>query len=1008
MLQANLHIKKFEPMKGTLMDKALLGIGSSYRDFIVTKKSAIEELQLELVELSHKPTGATVLHLACDDDENLFCLSERTYPHTSNGVAHILEHTVLCGSKNFPVKDPFFSMIRRSLNTFMNAMTGSDFTCYPASSCSEKDFYNLLEVYIDAVFFPKLRELSFAQEGHRLEFEKVADPNSLLMRKGIVYNEMKGALSSSTARLFNAMMSALMPDTIYGIDSGGEPEIIPELTYQQLLDFHKKYYAPGHCLFFFYGNLPLKKHLDFITEKVLGQAERPEPLEQLKKQARFKKPVSKTTSYPVDSSEDPKGKALISFGWLTCAIQEQEELLALELITNILMENDASPLKRALLESKLCKEASLFLEGDISEVPMILMLKGCGSQDASRIYRIIESTLSRIVSAGLEHHLIEASLHQLEFDRLEIGSSRGPYGLSLFMRSALLQQHGATAKEALKIHSLFKKLREQLSTRPHYLESIIEKYFLKNTHRVDLTLEPDPELLKKEAATEREALDKIQKRLSPKDKDEIVRAAQRLKSFQDEQEKEDLECLPKIEVKDISRSPKDYRLLHEKIGPFEIYTHACFTNEILYTDFVFNLPQIDEDDIFYLQLFTEIVTEVGNKKRDYIKQLEYVQANLGGLSCHLALSPNVFDSNLISPTLRIQVKSQYRHAQKLFEITGDLICDTLFKETDRLEELITQELADLKTHLVQNAMGYATTLSISGMNDATFFSQKCHGIDYLWFLKDLSENFKKRAPALIKKLEELKALIFANKVPHVVLSCSEQMLKKIHDEGLFDMRFNEQKPPHQEPWKGGYDLTQPLSQGRLIPSGVFFTSKSLPIPSFANPATPAICLAAQLFENITLHKKIREQGGAYGGGCRVKTAVGAMTFFAYRDPHLASTLSAFDEAVQTVAEGNFSEEQLNEAKRAVIQGLDTPIYPHSRASASYNDLRQQKTFELKEGFRTGILDAAIEDIIEVVKEKIAPQMASGVAIAFGSDGLFEKENKVLEKQKGMPLALFPA
>jgi len=990
------------------MEKAPLDIGSSYRDFVVTKKSAIEELQLELVELTHKPTGATVLHLACDDNENFFCLSERTYPHTSNGVAHILEHTVLCGSKNFPVKDPFFSMIRRSLNTFMNAMTGSDFTCYPASSCSEKDFYNLLEVYIDAVFFPKLRELSFLQEGHRLEFENLSDSTSALMRKGIVYNEMKGALSSSTARLFNAMMNTLMPDTIYGIDSGGEPKVITELTYEQLLDFHKKYYAPGHCLFFFYGNLPLKKHLDFILEKVLSQAERPEPLEQLKKQPRFKKPVAKTIPYPIDPTEDPKNKALISFGWLTCAIQEQEELLALELIANILMENDASPLKRALLESKLCKEASLFLEGDIAEVPMILMLKECSVKDADRIYRIIDSTLSRIVSAGLEHHLVEASLHQLEFDRLEIGSSRGPYGLSLFIRSALLQQHGATAKEALKIHSLFKNLREKLSTRPHYLEGMIEKYFLKNTHRVDLTLEPDPELLKKEAASERETLDKIQKKLSSKDKDEIIRAAQRLQSFQDEQEKESLECLPKIEIQDISRSPQDYPLLHEKIGPFEIYTHTCFTNEILYTDFVFNLPHIDEDDIFYLKLFTDIVTEVGNKKRDYIKQLEYVQANLGGLSCHLALSPNVFDSNLISPTLRLQAKSQYRHAHKLFEIIGDLICDTVFKETDRLEELITQELSSLKTHLVQNAMGYATTLSISGMNDATFLSQKCHGLDYLWFLKDLSENFEKRVQGLVKKLEDLKALVFANKVPHVVLSCSDHMLKKIHDEGLFDMRFNEKTPPKQELWKGGYSLTQPLSQGRLIPSGVFFTSKSLSIPSFADPITPDICLAAQLFENITLHKRIREQGGAYGGGCRVKTAVGAMTFFAYRDPHLASTLSAFDEAVQIVAQGEFSEEQLNEAKRAVIQGLDTPIYPHSRANAAYNDLREQKTFELKKSFRSGILDAKAEDIIQAVKQKIAPQMALGVAVAFGSNGLFDKENKALEKEHRSPLALFPA
>jgi presequence protease len=994
-------------MSETLNIEKAFPIGSSYKDFIVEKNAKIEELQLTLIELNHKPTGARVMHLACDDDENLFCLSQRTYPHTSNGVAHILEHTVLCGSEKFPVKDPFFSMIRRSLNTFMNALTGSDFTCYPASSCSEKDFYNLLDVYIDAVFFPKLREMSFLQEGHRLEFQDSENADSPLMRKGIVYNEMKGALSSSTARLYNLLMSKLMPDTIYGIDSGGEPSVIPELSYEELRAFHKKYYAPGHCLFFFYGNLPLEKHLDFISDKVLAKAERPEPLEVLKKQARFKKPLEVKGSYPIAADEDSKGKALISFGWLTCSIQEQEELLALELITNILMENDASPLKRALLESKLCKEAMLFLENEIAEVPAIMILKGCDERDAPRLWRVIESTLSRIVSMGFEHHLIEASLHQLEFDRLEIGSSRGPYGLSLFMRAALLEQHDAQAKESLKIHTLFKALRQKLSTRPHYLEGLIEKYFLKNTHRIDLTLMPDPELLKKEANEERKSLDKIASRLSSKEKEAIVRSSQLLKSFQNEQEKEDLSCLPKIEIQDIGKKPKQLPLVHEKIGPFDVYSSTCFTNEILYTDFVYDLPQIPEEDIFFLRLFSDVLTEVGNKKRDYVRQLEYVQANLGDISCHIAIYPNVFDSQLIAPTLRIQAKAQYRNAQKLFEIVGDLICDTLFKEKDRLQELIEQEVESMTSHIVQNAMGYAQTLSVSGLSDATFLSQRANGIDYLWFLKDLAANFDEKAPALMKKLEVMKGLIFADKVPSIVISCSEPMLKKIHDENLYDIRFNEQKGPAQEEWHGGYDLTQPLSQGRLIPSGVFFTSQSIPIPSYSDANAPLICLASHLFENTILHKKIREQGGAYGGGCRVKTSIGALSFYAYRDPHLASTLSAFKESAKCISEGKFTDEDLDEAKRAVIQGLDTPIYPHSRASVAYSEMRQQKTYELKKQFRTAILEAKKESVMTAVKELICPKLAQAPVIAFGNSDLFEKESQEITKALGAPLALFP-
>lgn len=969
--------------------------------FTVIRQTKLEELQVTLTLLEHKKNGARVMHIDANDDENLFCLSMRTYPKTSNGIAHILEHTVLCGSEKYPVKDPFFGMTRRSLNTFMNALTGADFTCYPAASCNKRDFYNLLGVYLDASFFPKIRYLSFLQEGHRLEFAE-----DKLVRRGIVYNEMKGVFASPTSRLYHGLMAALMPDTIYGIDSGGDPKVIPELTHEELVDFHKTYYDPGHCLFYFYGNLPLEGHLNFIEEAILKDHERPAPLEKLKRQPLFKKPQHKQLIYPIDASEKERAQPFMAFGWLTCEITEPLEILALELITLLLMENDASPLKQALVQSGLCTDASLFLETEQPQAPWILILTGCKTDKTDQVWRTIEISLKDIIENGIENHLVRACLHQLEFDRLEITSSRGPYGLSLFMRAALAEQHGASPEETLKIHSLFAALEDEIAHRPRLLTDKITQYMLGNPHRVDLVLTPDETLGAKETAEERAALDKIAKKLSAKEKNTIIQEAKELAAFQEAEEGADISCLPSIAIDDISRSVRDFPLTHEKIGPYELFTHTGFTNGILYVDLVYELPHISEENLPYLRLFTDLITAVGNKKRTWQRQLEYVQMHLGDFSCHLCLSPSAFDTTLLSPTMHLRASSLESNAAALFAILGELVSTTHFSEKERLRDLINQQITALQTTLNQSALSYASSLAASGLSDATFLQQKFGGLDYYWFLQDLGKHFEERAAHLIEKMECLKTQLFGGKIPHIVMSCSSAMLKKVHDEALFDLRFNE-TVTKSTPWQGGYARTTPLAQGRIISSGVFFTAKSIATPPYASPDSPACILAGHLFENITLHKKIREQGGAYGGGCRVKSSLGYALFFAYRDPHLASTLDAFEEAVETIAAGKFTDEQLDEAKRAAIQAMDTPINPSGKAVRAYEDLRQQKSIEVREAFRERLLDATKNEVCTAIAKYIAPSIVHAPSIAFGSAELFTRENAELQKKGRAPLTSFP-
>ena len=350
-------------------------VGDRYGHFVVTRLKEIPEIQSTLIELEHEPTGAQILQIANDDDENLFNLSFRTHPAKSNGVAHILEHTVLCGSRKFPVRDPFFSMSRRSLNTFMNALTGPDFTCYPASTQVTKDFYNLLEVYLDAVFHPTLSKLSFLQEGHRLEFLKPDDPNSPLVFKGIVFNEMKGAMASPDARLSEAIMQALYPDLTYGFNSGGEPHEIISLTYEELKAFHAKFYHPSRCLFYFYGNLPIEKHLDFLQKHALDKVAKQPPLPFLPAQPRFSSKVTVKCPYPIYEEEEIAKKSLVGMAWLTCSILDQEELLALTVLDVVLSGTDAAPLKMALLKSGLCKQADSSIETEMSDIPSPLSVR---------------------------------------------------------------------------------------------------------------------------------------------------------------------------------------------------------------------------------------------------------------------------------------------------------------------------------------------------------------------------------------------------------------------------------------------------------------------------------------------------------------------------------------------------------------------------------------------------------------------------------------------------------
>lgn len=975
----------------------LRALGDSYGEFVLTKYCPIPELKCVLREVVHQPSLAHIMHIENGDQENLFCLSFRTLPTSSNGVAHILEHTVLCGSKKYPVKDPFFSMSRRSLNTYMNAMTGSDFTCFPAASQVEKDFYNLLDVYLDAVLHPELKPLSFLQEGVRLAFADPSNPASPLEFQGVVYNEMKGAFASSDTRLWHAMMRNLTPNLPYAHDSGGDPREIPQLTYQELIEFHETFYHPSRCLFFFYGNLPLKKHLDFLQERVLKAVRPLPPLPHLPKHTRFTRPVYQEVPYPTHEAHADDAKSILALGWLTAPLRQQEEVLALCLLDSILMDTDASPLKARLLKSGLCRQADAYIDVEMSEVPYILVCKGCQREVAEPLQSTIEQALREIAEEGIEPSLIDAALHQLEFNRSEIIGNHSPFGLTLFMRSGLVKQHGCEPESALMIHSLFQRLFEDLRD-PNYLTGLIRTHLLDNPHKVRLTLYPDPQLTSKEAEEETKRLQEIAAHMTPQDAARIRNDMRELQEYQRRVECQSSSCLPKVTLDDVPLLTRNLPLHTLKIGNLEVFHHECFTNGILYADLFFDLPEIADAELPYLQLFTTLWSELGAAGRSYEENLTLLHSHTGGISCHNSLYLQVEPPHAMKPALCIRGKALRRNQEKLLALMGDMVRAPHFEDTKRIEELILQLHTALKNRFSRNAMKYATHLALSGLSTAGHIQESWYGFRYYQTICSLVEASNPLSAVAI--LAQLKEKLLSCLHPHLVLCCDAQQFEALVKADFYGLPTVQSKPAPT--WRGEYPVAPVPSQARLVASPVACTAQAYKAVPYLHPHAPALIVASFLMENVVLHPRVREEGGAYGCGATFSPMLEYFYFHSYRDPHLASTLKHFRTAIEQMAQGHFTDTHLEEAKLNAIQQLDAPIAPATRAIAAYSWWREEKTTHHRQALRDHLLSLDAREVSRVVAHELSEQTEAPF-VSFTGKEMLDKEQPLLHKQ----VAVFP-
>ncbi|OEU66357.1 MAG: peptidase M16 [Desulfobacterales bacterium PC51MH44] len=983
--------------------------GSSISGYYVKRIIELKEISAFLYLLEHTATGAQHAHISNNDKENTFSVAFKTVPSDSTGVAHILEHTALCGSNKFPVRDPFFSMLKRSLNTFMNAFTSSDWTMYPFSTQNRTDFYNLMDVYLDSAFYPKIEELSFKQEGHRLEIEDGAEESDSfkLVYKGVVYNEMKGAMSSPSQVMVRSILNALYPSTTYSHNSGGDPVVIPELTYDQLKAFHRRHYHPSNAFFYTYGNLPLKEHLQFINEKILKHFERIDPKTDVPSQPRWSKPKRKIYRYPLDKNENRSKKCQVCMDWLTTDIKDAFEVLVLTLLGQILLGNPASPLRKALIDSKLgtalC-DGTGFSAGN-RDTMFVCGLKDVEESAADKIEAIIFDILKDLSQNGIDKQMIESAIHQIEFHRKEVTNIPYPYGIKLLLTFAGSWFHGGDPVRTLQFDTDLKRLRHEISEGP-FFENRIKKYFLDNQHRVLLTLAPDQLMEQKERDRVAGELDRIRVAMTRFELEKIKEDAKALKQLQED--KEDISCLPTLALEEIPPTVQSVRAstLYDTV-PATCYQQS--TSGIFYFIGVAGIGLLAKELIPLVPFFCHAFSKIGTTMRDYTEMAQRIDAYTGGvgLSCHARTAFD--DPGLCTPFIAFNGKCLVRNQDKMFAIIEELLSKFDFSDLVRLKSLFLQYRAGLESMIVQNGHRLAMSLASRNFSPTSAIGEAWHGIHQLQTIKAVTDDLTDaKLKSVSEKLYIIGKTLLKSKNFKVALIGEDHSISAASSSITSIRKGLEQGPDYIN---AAHGFVRPeIDFGNEIPregwstsSAVSFVASTFPTVRLEHEDAPALSVISKILRSLYLHREIREKGGAYGGFAVYNAEDGLFCFASYRDPHIVSTLDVYDDARTFIRSGNYSNEDIKEAILQVCSELDKPDPPGSAARKAFFRKIVSLSDDMREQFKKKLLALTRKQVI-IVAEKYFDNSNDKQAVAvISSEAGLRAAN---EKLTGNPLKLF--
>ena len=942
--------------------------------FICHRRKTISSLNLRMEEYEHRATGAMHYHLNCDNPENVFLVAFRTVPMDSTGVAHILEHTALCGSEKYPVRDPFFMMIRRSLNTFMNAMTSSDWTAYPFASKNRKDFNNLLQVYLDATFFSRLHELDFAQEGHRLEFSERGNSDSDLLYKGVVYNEMKGAMSSPNNTLWQMMTKHLFPTTTYHYNSGGEPSDIPDLSYQQLLEFYQSHYHPSNAIFMTFGDITAAEHHAAFESLALSRFERLDVHIKVDDEKRYEAPIKATENYAVAESADHKTHVVL--GWLLGKSTDIVELFEAQLLSSILMENSASPLLNVLETSKLGQSPSPMcgLEDSNKEMTFMAGLEGCAEESAEDIEQLILSCLHSVFENGVEQQQIEAALHQLELNQREITGDTSPFGLQLILAGLSTALHRGDPIQLLDLEPVLELLRERVLDRG-YIPGLIQRLLLDNAHRLTLTLKPSLTLAEEKQKTEEEELAHIKANLNSAEKKQIIEQANALARRQSQVDDPDL--LPKVGLEDVPPKIVEPARINEALpsSKASVAFYGQITNGLTYQQIVLPLPQLSPEQLEILPLYTSCMTEFGIAEKSYAEVQTWQSRISGGVNCFSSIRSAKDDEQSASGYLTLSSKALASNHREMSALLKATLSETRFDETQRLADLIEQICARKEASITGQGHSLAMSLACSRMSPVAQLDHQFGGLEGI-------HRLQKHREALSRAVERDKLIARMQELHETLLMSPKQFL--LIDEAD---RKNTLMADLVANWDDNLDAQlqtqlslQPVREQVIeawsTSTQVSFCAKAYPTVCSNHPDHAVLQVLAGFLRNGFLHTAIREKGGAYGGGASQDANSASFRFFSYRDPRLSETLGDFDQAIGWLLESKHSENQIEEAILGVIAAMDKSSSPAGAAKQAYYHHLFGRSLQDRTTFRERVLGTTMDDLLRVAGTYFNPELAS--------------------------------
>jgi Zn-dependent M16 (insulinase) family peptidase len=958
----------------------------AFETFELLRREPIESLSAELQEFRHKVTGASHYHLATDNDENVFMVAFRTQPMDSSGVAHVLEHTALCGSKRFPVRDPFFSMIRRSLNTFMNAFTSADWTAYPFASQNEADFFNLLSVYLDAAFYANIDPLDFAQEGIRIELE-----DGKPVYKGIVFNEMKGAMSSPTDQLYHQLAHTLYPTTTYHYNSGGDPADIPQLTHQKLVDFYKSHYHPSNAVFMTYGNLAPAVLQQKFEEQALAKFEQGERLDAVPEQ-RYTEPQRVEANYAVDLSEGEtlENRTHLVMAWLLPKTTDIKARFALRLVEGVLLEDSASPLRQYIETCGLGESPSPLLGLDDSNFEMSFLcgLQGSNPEQADAFEQGVLNVLEKVASGDIQTEQVEAVLHQIELQQREIGGGGYPYGLQLLLNGLGSAIHGGDPLPVWQIEPLLAELRENLKDK-NYLPNLVKEYLLDNPHRVRLVLNPDSQKTARDQQREQTVLDKIEAGLTDDDRAKLDRDAAALATRQ--AQVDDLSILPKVGLADIPVDLKiqtgETKIL--KLGESELgdqsaplYSYVSGTNGLYYNQVLIEVPQALLNTKL-LSLYVSLVGSVGAGDLDYLELQQKQTAVSGGVGLSSSLRTSINDQGKISAYLVLSTKA-LTHKTEAIELLRDAFISLRLDEVDRIWELLQQRKSRWQSRLSGSGHAYAMQTSSRAFSALAQYEYEHTGLPALLWLRDLLTNIEQDESVKTQLLNDLSAL------HQQVVALPRQFLLVAEESQLTRLSDEIEKVWSFKPMQTQSVANQSQSQQRvtnatdlawLIQTNVQYCAAAYPAPVVDHPDTAALMVLGPYLRNGFLHRALREQGGAYGGGAGYDGNACAFRFHSYRDPRLAETFEDFQASIDWVINTPQEAFQLEEAILGLMGAMDRPSSPAGEAIGACHSLLHGRTPEQRRALRQSLLAVTTDDLQRVAKTYLKPELCQRSVVA---------------------------